>query len=160
MFKYLYYTNSLVNANFNVKWGMGTFWKCILVKFELNELVLTKDLLTAKGKVNSSSINASNTEDQNFLMSFTITLVCTDITVLFLTVIKALMIHYCIFPKTSYHHICDLEFPTQCQPLIPTGVICSSIFQWGIVHLSCWIESFKELQEIVRTKSYFLLSHK
>ena len=54
---------------------------------------------------------------------------------------------------------CDLEFPTQCQPLIPTGVICSSIFQWGIVHLSCWIESFKELQEIVRTKSYFLLSH-
>ena len=55
--------------------------------------------------------------------------------------------------------LCDLEFPNQCQPLIPTGVICSSIFQWGIVHLSCWIESFKELQEIVRTKSYFLLSH-
>ena len=80
MFKYLYYTNSLVNANFNVKWGMGTFWKCILVKFELNELVLTKDLLTAKGKVNSSSINASNTEDQNFLMSFSITFVFTDIT--------------------------------------------------------------------------------
>ena len=79
MFKYLYYTNSLVNANFNVKWGMGTFWKCILVKFELNELVLTKDLLTAKGKVNSSSINASNTEDQNFLMSFSITFVFTDI---------------------------------------------------------------------------------
>ena len=88
----------------SVKWGMGTFWKCILVKFELNELVLTNDFLTAKGKVNSSSINASNTEDQNFLMSFTITFVCTDITVLFLTVIKALMIHYCIFPKTSYHH--------------------------------------------------------
>ena len=80
MFKYLYYTNSLVNANFNVKWGMGTFWKCILVKFELNELVLTNDFLTAKGKVNSSSINASNTEDQNFLMSFSITFVFTDIT--------------------------------------------------------------------------------
>ena len=26
-------------------WGMGTFWKCVLVKFVLNEFVLTKDLV-------------------------------------------------------------------------------------------------------------------
>ena len=28
-----------------VKWGMGTFWKCVLVKFVLNKFVLTKDLV-------------------------------------------------------------------------------------------------------------------
>ena len=28
-----------------VKWGMGTFWKCVLVKLVLNKFVLTKDLV-------------------------------------------------------------------------------------------------------------------
>ena len=27
---------------------MGTFWKCVLVKFVLNEFVLTKDLVYCK----------------------------------------------------------------------------------------------------------------
>ena len=30
-----------------IKWGMGTFWKCMLVKFEQSKFVLTKDLVLA-----------------------------------------------------------------------------------------------------------------
>ena len=45
--------------------------------------------LYCKGKSKFQFNNASNTEDQNFLMSFTITFVFTDITVLFLTAVES-----------------------------------------------------------------------